>query len=208
MDGLEATARIRQSEHGTGRRVPIIALTAHAMKGDRERFLAAGMDGHVTKPIRADELRRASAECLLGAARGAGCTVPTERPGAAVAPAASALCTSEGSLLDRLDGDVELLEDILGLFTEDCDRQMGLLREAVRQEDAPRAGRIAHALRGALLNLGAGAAARAAWALEDLGRRADPTGLEAACAAFDLEIARLREAIAELKGRLPRASCP
>ncbi len=59
MDGLEATAAIRAKERETGGHIPIVALTAHAMKGDRERCLAAGMDGYVTKPIRAHELREA-----------------------------------------------------------------------------------------------------------------------------------------------------
>jgi CheY-like chemotaxis protein len=58
MGGLEATAAIREGEAGGGRRLPIIALTAHAMKGDRERCLAAGMDGYVSKPIRREDLVR------------------------------------------------------------------------------------------------------------------------------------------------------
>ncbi len=57
MDGLEVTAAIRRAEAGTGRHVPIIALTAHAMAGDRERYLVSGMDGYVPKPIRAEEIR-------------------------------------------------------------------------------------------------------------------------------------------------------
>jgi two-component system, sensor histidine kinase and response regulator len=61
MDGFDATMRIRAREQG-GRRIPVIALTAHAMEGDRERCLAAGMDGYVSKPIRADALFASLAE--------------------------------------------------------------------------------------------------------------------------------------------------
>jgi CheY-like chemotaxis protein len=64
MDGLEAAATIRADEVGTGHRIPIVALTAYAMKGDEERCLAAGMDGYITKPIAVDDLFRAIAACL------------------------------------------------------------------------------------------------------------------------------------------------
>jgi CheY-like chemotaxis protein len=64
MDGLEATARIRDLEKITGTRLPIVALTAHAMKGDAERFLDAGMDGYVPKPIQAKQLFAVIGEVL------------------------------------------------------------------------------------------------------------------------------------------------
>ena len=68
MDGLEATAAIRHMQSSTASRVPIIALTAHAMQGDRERFLASGMDAHVSKPIRIQELLN-SIEGLVSSAQ-------------------------------------------------------------------------------------------------------------------------------------------
>ena len=68
MDGFEATAIIRARERGTGKRLPIIAMTAHAMKGDRERCIAAGMDGYITKPIQLNEVLR-SIEEVIGAVR-------------------------------------------------------------------------------------------------------------------------------------------
>jgi len=64
MDGFEATTAIRKAEETTLQHVPILAMTAHAMKGDRERCLAAGMDGYLAKPIRPDDLRQAIEELV------------------------------------------------------------------------------------------------------------------------------------------------
>jgi PAS domain S-box-containing protein len=68
LDGFEVAAAVRAREEGTGRRLPLVALTAHAMQGDRERCLAAGMDGYVTKPIQMEQLTKVMADVLVGAA--------------------------------------------------------------------------------------------------------------------------------------------
>lgn len=70
MNGFEATQAIRERERGTGRHVPIVAMTAHAMKGDRERCLETGMDAYVSKPIRAVELFAAIDEVMAGVEQG------------------------------------------------------------------------------------------------------------------------------------------
>jgi len=77
MDGLEATRQIRERERETGRHLPIIALTAHAMKGDRERCLDAGMDEYVTKPLQAEPLLRTIREVLACPASQARLAAPT-----------------------------------------------------------------------------------------------------------------------------------
>jgi CheY-like chemotaxis protein len=76
MDGLEATAAIRRREHTSTDHLPVIAMTAHAMKGDRERCLAAGMDGYIAKPVNAHELFQAMEDCLC----------PKATPGAVGSP--------------------------------------------------------------------------------------------------------------------------
>ncbi|MFO0844190.1 MAG: PAS domain S-box protein [Gemmataceae bacterium] len=109
MDGLEATARIREIESRTGRRIPIVALTAHAMKGDRERFLASGMDGYVTKPVRLNELRQA-----LGRA-----SAPTPAP----ARDPSGVIDGE-ALLGRAGGRADVAARVLAMLPGEAGRLM------------------------------------------------------------------------------------
>ncbi|MFL5339802.1 MAG: PAS domain S-box protein [Gemmataceae bacterium] len=177
MDGLAATAAIRRAERAAGRHTPIVALTAHAMKGDRERFLAAGLDGYVSKPFRLDELWAAVAACAL----------PSPRP--AFDPA---------ELLDQMGGDRRLLRDVLTAFEDNCDHLLREVHDALAADDRPRLTRAAHALKGALLTLGAPAAADAARCLEEVGDAS-------ACERLDAEVRRLRSGLAELQRELPPA---
>jgi CheY-like chemotaxis protein len=147
MGGFEATAEIRRREAGSGRRTRIVAMTAHAMAGDRERCMAAGMDGYVAKPI-------VPAALFEGIER-----ADEQHP---LEPAAF----DHDELLSRLGGDEELLADVVKMFLEDCPKRLAAIRRAIDAADAPLVRAEAHALKGAAGNLSAGALSAAARAIE------------------------------------------
>jgi CheY-like chemotaxis protein len=147
MDGLQAVAALRRQEAGTGRRVPVIAVTAHAMQGDRERCLAAGMDGYVTKPISGATLARA-----IAAARGRPSAVPPvedqpQLPGPAATAGRDAALDAP-ALLRRLGGNRALLAQVVQLFRTDGTRRMSELAEAAACQDWARLSRESHTLKG------------------------------------------------------------
>jgi CheY-like chemotaxis protein len=155
LDGLEAAARIRRAEAGTGRRVPIVAMTAMAMKGDRERCLAAGMDHYVSKPLNAAELYDALASLRLDPARRA----PPR--------------LNRREVLARVAGDVELLRTLVEMFVESCPEQVEALRQAIARGDAAATRRLAHTLKGALANFGVTDAVAEAFELERMAAEGD-----------------------------------
>ncbi|HVQ74481.1 MAG TPA: response regulator, partial [Candidatus Binatia bacterium] len=185
MDGYEATAGIRARERATGGHVPIIALTAHAMKGDAERCLAAGMDAYVTKPIRPDELVQALATLVPGTLAGA--------TGTAAGPAAA---LDAEAMLAAVEGDHALLGDLAAIFLEDTPARMGELRRALSAGDAASVFRTAHSLKGALGALGARDALALAALLEDKGRNGDIADAPGALDRLEVEIDRLASLLA------------
>src|SRR5262249_54128696 len=162
----EATARIRRAEREGGRRTPIIALTAHAMKGDRERCLAAGMDGYVTKPLRAAELFDAISRVVP----------PGPAPGPAPTAGGAGGSLPAGAIdwadaVERAGGDPELLRELVRLFLTEHPRWLAGLREALAAGSAATLRDAAHSLKGALGTLAAQAAFDAALRVEALGRQ-------------------------------------
>jgi two-component system, sensor histidine kinase and response regulator len=183
MNGLETTAIIREKEKANSSHIPIIALTAHAMKGDRERCLAAGMDGYISKPIQADELSRVI-ESLIGNSR-----LTTSEP-AEASPARMKL--DYPALLAQVGGDMELLRDIVSLFIEDYPRGLSEIRDAVALKDSHRLERAAHALRGATSNFHAKCAVEAALRLEEMGRTGNMIHADEALSVLETNLADLK----------------
>jgi PAS domain S-box-containing protein len=182
LDGFEATAAIRAREASRGGHTQIVAMTAHALKGDRERCLDAGMDAYVTKPLRPQELYQV-VEGLSPAASSA------SAPAAAPAPLDLALA------LERVDGDLELLKELASLFLDECPRLMAGIREAISQRNDLRLQQEAHTLRGSVGNFGAQEALEAARRLETVGRGQDWDHAEEAWAALEQAIGRLEPAL-------------
>ena len=182
MDGLEATAAIRQAETPTGEHIPIIAMTAHAMKGDRDRFLAAGMDGYVAKPVRPHELY-AAVEGLHRALR------------REFAPADVSF--EWDAALDRVGGDEAMLRDLAEMFFAECPKLMQQIREHIAGADGPELRRAAHTLKGSAQVFGAEAAAEAAHRLEEIGREEAFADAGEALALLEDEVARLLPALRE-----------
>jgi two-component system, sensor histidine kinase and response regulator len=158
MGGMEATAEIRRREAVSGGHLPIVAMTAHAMRGDRERCLAGGMDGYISKPIHARDFFAEIERCLSG-----GDTNPLaiENPTRPEAP-----LLDQELLLQRVQGDRELFAEIIRLFLEDAPRSLETMRVALERADLRALEHAAHSLKGAAGNLAAQSVANAASQLE------------------------------------------
>jgi CheY-like chemotaxis protein len=172
LDGFEAAKRIRIAEQMTGKHQPIIAMTAHAMAGDRELCLEAGMDEYVSKPIRVNELMNKLAIVLSEC-----------RPVGANETSADATCSMQSSadsfeidwdiVLDGMMGDRALLCDCIEACLLESPRFMEAILEAVANNNGEALNRAAHSLKGSLAFLHVGAAAQAAQQLESAGRDGD-----------------------------------
>jgi PAS domain S-box-containing protein len=183
MDGLEATALIRRKEERGFSRVPIIAFTAHAMKGDRERCLAAGMDDYLTKPFKAKDLIRA-----VESGRGELETV--EDSGAQI--------LNRDSLLERVEGDHALVVELVKVFFEETPPLLRMIRSAFQEGDAGALGKAAHRLRGTLTTIGAERATAPALRLELSSRNEPPEPDDSALAELERELVRLEPELMKL----------
>ena len=174
MDGLSATKCIRAQEQGSDAHLPIIAMTAHAMKGDRERCLAGGMDEYVSKPVQVKELRDAIS-IALGSNRQSGSIRPEQLEEKVVRPPDPNLWNPSVTL-EKLGGDESLLHDVVDIFLAETPKKIAALRLAIQQNDADTVEKTAHSLKGELGYLGLLKISQMARELEDAGRKNDLPG--------------------------------
>ena len=189
MDGLDATMAIRAWEEKTGTHVPIIAMTAHAMKGDSERCLGAGMDGYVPKPIRTPELEKAISQVLTPQKAGNTTASPVKEADTLI---------DQQALLAGVDGDARLLRELARLFLADYPRNLAQIKDALRLGDVEALAKGAHKLKGAVGNFAAKKAAATAEYLESLGKEGDLRAASDAFVTLESELALLGEELKRL----------
>ena len=185
MDGLQAATRIRERELGTGAHIPIIAVTAHAMKGDRERCLAAGMDGYIAKPINPSELAKAIQS-----------TVPVGAKIAAVPADPVLKGPSDVELLAPFDGDSALLKELAGIFLQECPRVLDEIRAALGTADLRALERAAHTLKGSLGNFAMPGPWETAQRLELLAKSGRLSGAQEIFRVLEQQIAQFNQVLA------------
>ena len=192
MGGLEATAAIRVAERASGTHLPIVALTAHAMHGDRQRYLEAGMDAYVTKPIDGVELNRVMARLVPTTAA---LPIPAAVPAAPVAAARPAF--DERFIRARVGHDAQLFAKLVRLFLGDSPTRMRAMRRAINRGDGEALREAAHALKGAAANFAAAPVVEAARQLECQGKNGDLHESMATYAVLTREMPRLRRALGD-----------
>jgi two-component system, sensor histidine kinase and response regulator len=193
MGGIEATISLRQWEKATGAHQRIIAMTAMAMKGDKEKCLEAGMDDYLSKPIRPLELDSLLGKCMTEK------QLEAKESESLATPDTEAV--NVGELWDRIGDDHEFLVELVEIFEQDCPRQMQLLHQALDTQDAGGLERVAHSMKGALANLAAVKASAIAADLQYYGKSGDFTSAAVSVPALEYELGHvLRELDSLSKG--------
>jgi len=196
MTGLEATAFIREHERGTSRHLPIIAMTAHAIKGDREICLNAGMDGYLSKPVRAEDLFQQIESCVAGGA-------PVQEPVSVHSKRSAPF--DEAAFLARMGGEQDLCAQIAEAFFIESPELMQPIREALRRKDAMEIARLAHGLKGAISNFTSGAAFHSAVRLEQFAKEGDTSLAADAFKQLQRDMDELMSALKDFVRAVPKA---
>lgn len=189
MDGLTATRKVREKEAETGKHVPIVAMTAHTMKGDQERCLEAGMDDYISKPIRRKEVAKVIArvaEKLMMSNE----TPEAETGGGDV--------LDHEALMEELDDDFEMLETMLEIYTRDSAERMPKIRDAIAAGDAETVMAEAHALKGGSGTFFATAAFETANKLEAMGRENELADAQSTFVVLEADVEKLKATVKQI----------
>ncbi len=170
MDGFEATRIIRQREQANGAHISIVAITAHAMKGDREQCLAAGFDAYLAKPVASQDLYEVVENLCRPDSDGRSDLQPGRGPDG---QAAAGLAWDRAAMLERLDGDEAFVLELVKLFQERRPDLLASLESAIGAQDAAAIARAAHALKSSVSNLGAPGALEQAELMERKAKAGD-----------------------------------
>lgn len=185
MDGFKATAKIRELEQTSGRHTPIIALTAHAMKGDRKKCLSKGMDAYLSKPLRPSDLVALVESFSTGVA---GSNVST-------ADKAVPAQIDFSFALARLDGEEELLRSQMRYFLNDGPTLIAEIREGIQHADLKNVQRAAHRLKGLLAGYGRKHASAIAGRIEQAVANNRPHDILDMCGEIETDVGALVEGI-------------
>ena len=201
MDGLTATVKIREGERLTGLHLPIVAMTAHAMKGDRERCLDVGMDEYVSKPISIRQLEEAIANalCWPGGVRPATSSKGQDEN----TTPANVIPWDMGKTLESLGGDEELLHEVIEIFLEEAPKHMATLGHAIAEGDTKAIEQAAHTLKGELGYLGISGLSRKARELEEIDQTPDLHAAETIYKEFEAELSSVLTSIRRTIGERP-----
>jgi PAS domain S-box-containing protein len=192
LDGYETTERIRQPDTPVrNHAIPVIATTAHAMAGDREKCIAAGMNGYLTKPLRSDALERAIEEWTCGVAAARSHPPPVSPPDPPLASATTLEFDREG-FVERMMGNESLAQRIIRGFVRDMPRQIARLAEAVQNLDGNAVRLAAHSIKGAAGNVGGLQMQEIAWKLEQSGSTGDIAAAAVALPELSLSFERTK----------------
>ncbi|HEY4235382.1 MAG TPA: response regulator [Lacipirellulaceae bacterium] len=216
MDGLKATAEIRRQEEKTGAHVPIVAMTAHVMKGDRERCMEAGMDDYLAKPVEPKLLQEVLTRWAITARGGdsnpvnvsanqrAGRSAAKLKDDANMRKSTPKVPTEDTTVFDlsalraRVEDDLDLLAEMVELFLESSPRMVTDIESAIAAGDVERLGNAAHTLKGVLRNMCASASADAALELETIGKRGDFARADQSLIGLKHDITQLQSVLTDV----------
>jgi len=194
LDGLQATARIREKERSTGGHVPIAAMTAQAAESDRLRCLESGMDAYVTKPVHVPALLK-----IIESVGAGGSFMSTELAGERDPVSVQLQQLDEALALSRVGGDVELLREVIDLFLDDYPSTLQKIQSAVAASDASALEQHAHSLKGSVSTFGASRAFEAAFQLEKQGRSGHLGGAQEGLIELEQALEALRPELESLQ---------